>query len=99
MEYQPERYLKDGKLNPDMLDPDSVAFGFGRRSVHTVYPGPYISPSVFPSICPGKHLSNNSLYLFAACFLAVYVIQPPVDDKGTIIKLKPEFTDGTLSSE
>ena len=31
-EFQPERYLKDGKLNPDVRDPDS-AFGFGRRSV------------------------------------------------------------------
>ena len=33
MEYQPERYLKDGKLNPDVIDPASVAFGYGRRSV------------------------------------------------------------------
>ena len=33
MEFQPERYLKDGKLNPDVMDSDSVAFGFGRRSV------------------------------------------------------------------
>ena len=33
MEYQPERYLKDGKLNPDAMDPASVAFGYGRRSV------------------------------------------------------------------
>ena len=33
MEYQPERYLKDGKLNPDMMDRDSVAFGYGRRWV------------------------------------------------------------------
>ena len=31
MEYQPERYLKDGKLNPDVIDPASVAFGYGRR--------------------------------------------------------------------
>jgi cytochrome P450 len=31
MEYQPERYLKDGKLNPDVMDRDSVAFGYGRR--------------------------------------------------------------------
>ena len=37
MEYQPERYLKDGKLNPDVLDPDSAAFGFGRRSVDPPY--------------------------------------------------------------
>ena len=34
MEYQPERYLKDGKLNPDMMDRDSVAFGYGRRWVY-----------------------------------------------------------------
>ena len=33
MVFQPERYLKDGKLNPDVRDPDSAVFGFGRRSV------------------------------------------------------------------
>jgi Cytochrome P450 len=32
MEFQPERYLKDGKLNPDAMDPDCAVFGFGRRS-------------------------------------------------------------------
>ena len=31
MEYQPERYLKDGKLNEDMMDHDTVPFGYGRR--------------------------------------------------------------------
>ena len=36
-EFQPERYLKDGKLNPDVRDPDCAAFGFGRRSVNTAY--------------------------------------------------------------
>ena len=34
MVFQPERYLKDGKLNPDVRDPDCAAFGFGRRSVN-----------------------------------------------------------------
>ena len=37
MEYRPDRYLKDGKLNPDVLDPDSVAFGYGRRLVDLLY--------------------------------------------------------------
>jgi cytochrome P450 len=36
-EFQPERYLKDGKLNPDVRDPDCAVFGFGRRSVNTTY--------------------------------------------------------------
>ena len=42
-EYQPERYLKDGKLNPDVRDPLCVTFGFGRRSVDPTYSMEYIS--------------------------------------------------------
>ena len=29
--FLPERFVKDGKLNPDIMDPATVAFGFGRR--------------------------------------------------------------------
>ncbi|CAK5271974.1 unnamed protein product [Mycena citricolor] len=29
--FQPERFLIDGKLNPDILDPETITFGFGRR--------------------------------------------------------------------
>ncbi|KAJ3510929.1 hypothetical protein NLJ89_g4394 [Agrocybe chaxingu] len=31
LEYQPERYLKHGQLDPDARNPDVAAFGFGRR--------------------------------------------------------------------
>lgn len=31
-EFRPDRFLKDGKLNSDVKDPDS-AFGYGRRRV------------------------------------------------------------------
>ena len=37
MEFHPERYLKDGQLNPDVRDPGSATFGFGRRSVDPTY--------------------------------------------------------------
>ena len=100
MEYQPERYLKDGKLNPDVLDPDSVAFGFGRRSVdlpYSVMRAISHRRSTPLSICPGKYLGDNSLYILACCLLAVYDIKPPVDDQGNTIKLKAEFTGGLLS--
>jgi cytochrome P450 len=40
-EFQPERYLKDGKLNLDVRDPDFAIFGFGRRSVNTTYSPTY----------------------------------------------------------
>ena len=49
MEFQPERYLKDGKLNPDVRDPDCAAFGFGRRSVNTTYPSTY---TITINFCP-----------------------------------------------
>jgi cytochrome P450 len=78
-EFRPERYLKDGKLDPDVRDPDCAAFGYGRR------------------ICPGRHLSDNSLYSVVSCLLAVYDIKPAVDDHGDTVKLKPEFTSGLLS--
>ena len=31
--FDPERYLKNGQLNPNMRDPALMAFGFGRRQV------------------------------------------------------------------
>ena len=96
-EFQPERYLKDGKLNPDVRDPDCAAFGFGRRSVNTTYPPNIYAHQLLPSICPGRHLSDNSLYSIVSCVLAVYDIKPPVDDQGNILKLKPEFTSKSLT--
>ena len=35
-EFVPGRFLKDGRLNPDIRDPTRIAFGFGRRLVQTV---------------------------------------------------------------
>ncbi|PIL29320.1 cytochrome P450 [Ganoderma sinense ZZ0214-1] len=29
--FDPERFLKDGKINPDVQDPSTFAFGYGRR--------------------------------------------------------------------
>ena len=97
MKYQPERYLKDGILNPDVLDTDSIAFGFGRRLVYTLF---YIHLIIYlfsSRICPGRHLADNSLYSIVSCLLAVYDIKPPVDDQGNIIKLEAEFTSEFLS--
>ena len=30
-EFRPERFLKDGKIDPDVFDPQRAAFGYGRR--------------------------------------------------------------------
>ena len=96
MKYQPERYLKDGILNPDVLDTDSIAFGFGRRLVY-VSSDIHLIIKYFFRICPGRHLADNSLYSIVSCLLAVYDIKPPVDDQGNITKLEAEFTSEFLS--
>ena len=69
MEYQPERYLKDGKLNPDVMDPDSAAFGFGRRSVD---PSSNIFRNVHLTIFP-QYLSWKTpkrQHVILNCFLS-----------------------------
>ena len=29
--FNPDRFIKDGKLNREVRDPETIAFGFGRR--------------------------------------------------------------------
>ncbi|KAF9548289.1 cytochrome P450 [Agrocybe pediades] len=48
-------------------------------------------------ICPGRHMSDNSLFSIIASTLAVYDIKPSVDAKGNPVKPKPEFTTGLLT--
>jgi len=38
-EFRPERFIKDGKINPEVRDPSTIAFGFGRR----ICPGQFFS--------------------------------------------------------
>lgn len=38
MTFNPDRFIKDGVLDPDVLNPEVVAFGFGRR----ICPGRFI---------------------------------------------------------
>lgn len=79
LEYKPERYLKNGRLDPRVRSPTVAAFGFGRR------------------ICPGRSLSDSSLYVAVSNVLAVYNIKPPVDDAGNHIPLEANTTGGFLS--
>ena len=31
--FNPDRFLKDGQIDPDVKDPEALAFGYGRRCV------------------------------------------------------------------
>ena len=40
-EFRPERFIRDGKLDPNIRDPLAFAFGFGRRHVSYVVITPF----------------------------------------------------------
>jgi cytochrome P450 len=44
--YNPDRFLKDGKIDPTVRDPATASFGFGRR----ICPGRFFSESSLFSI-------------------------------------------------
>ncbi|RXW24942.1 hypothetical protein EST38_g890 [Candolleomyces aberdarensis] len=77
-EFIPERYIKDGKIDPSVPDTDIAAFGYGRR------------------ICPGRHFSNDALFLMAASLLATYNITAPKDKEGNVIPLKLELKNPAI---
>ncbi|KAJ2925021.1 hypothetical protein H1R20_g12083, partial [Candolleomyces eurysporus] len=39
-------------------------------------------------ICPGRHLSNDAIFIVAASLLAVFDISPPKDESGNPIEMK-----------
>ena len=98
MEFNPERYIKDGKFNTDLIDPMSFAFGFGRRSVATTT-GAIITRQVLTSphrICPGMHLVKDVLYLMVASTLASFEIHPLKDESGTPKNVQITFDSGVV---
>ncbi|KAI0352606.1 cytochrome P450 [Trametes cingulata] len=82
-EFKPERYFRDGNLDPTVRDPYDYAFGFGRRQESMS--------------CAGKHFAEDALYLSIASVLHVFNIQPPLDEQGRPIKIKHQQTHGLLS--
>ncbi|KAJ2917333.1 hypothetical protein MD484_g3041, partial [Candolleomyces efflorescens] len=76
--FDPERFIKDGKINKEVANPFSAAFGFGRR------------------ICPGRHISLDSIYAMISGTLALFDILPPKDADGNVKPLNPTFSEGLL---
>ncbi|KAF5327469.1 hypothetical protein D9619_004649 [Psilocybe cf. subviscida] len=77
-EFRPERYLKNGKLDPTVRQPDISAFGFGRR------------------MCPGRFLSDNTLFSVVSSTLHTFNITPALDDNGVPMPLSHKLTSGLI---
>ena len=48
-------------------------------------------------MCPGRYLSDNSLYSIVSSVLAVYNINAPVDESGKPKQIEVNYTSGLLS--
>ncbi|KAF8884185.1 cytochrome P450 [Infundibulicybe gibba] len=47
-------------------------------------------------MCPGRHLSDNSLYSYVSTVLATFDITPPLDADGRYVRVEDKMSDGLL---
>ena len=97
--FVPERFLKDGKLNPEIRDPTTYLFGFGRRYETTTFCWQRVTGRTHPSLrfCPGRHFADASVFIQIASMLHSFNISPPLDDNGLPIHIEPRSGGGLVS--
>ena len=101
-EFRPERFIRDGKIDPAVRDPSALVFGSGRRYAtpalqsHVSHPSTHDASHV--RICPGRYFADTGLFITIASFLHVFDIGLPLDDAGNPIRIPHSMTDGFLSS-
>lgn len=99
LEFRPERFIKDGKLDPSVRDPTNYMFGFGRRHVQffpalSTWNTSVTSPN---RICPGRYLALPSLFINMASMLHVFDFSLPLDDNGQPLPVKYEEGHGLVT--
>jgi len=98
--FNPDRFLKDGQINPEVKDPEELAFGYGRRYLHLRWTSVLRSSDNtrdFYRVCPGKHFAIRVLFLAIAHTLAVFDISKCLDGDGKPIVPDGGYTFGFVS--
>lgn len=95
-DFNPDRFLKDGEINPEVKHPNQASFGFGRR-YDFLLPVLYVLITLWIRMCPGRFFSDSSLYIIVASTLSVFSVQPPLDEQGNPVALEAVMTTGLLS--
>ncbi|KAF5381245.1 hypothetical protein D9757_007868 [Collybiopsis confluens] len=93
-QFNPSRFLDArGKLDPDVKDPSSAAFGFGRRIcvrvAQLLMNPPFAEPAQYDQA--GKHIAVASIFIAIASILACYVIEPELDEHGKPVEPQVEW--------
>lgn len=101
--FNPDRFIKNGKLNPEIRDPTTVSFGFGRRYfviISTMLPTLTIICDVHLNtirICPGRWLSSGSLFMTIATVLHTLEIHPVPSPDGELFDPLSYKIEGVIS--
>lgn len=87
--FDPDRFLtEDGRINPEIRDPSTIVFGFGRRYVFLFCDNFVLSYLVRTCrICAGRHFAKEAIFPTIASILSVFNIQPAVDEDGHPIRI------------
>jgi cytochrome P450 len=98
-EFKPERYLtKGGKINTKILSPEDASFGYGRRWASTIYAHNRLEQlTCRPRICPGRHLSHETLSIMVLSLLSCFDIMPAKDEAGRHKPLELKVTSSIVS--
>ncbi|PFH47243.1 hypothetical protein AMATHDRAFT_87834 [Amanita thiersii Skay4041] len=89
--HDPEMFPNPHKFKPERFLKD------GKFNLNGVLDPHDVAFGFGRRICPGRHLSNNSLLITVASVLAVYDVLPPVDEKDLPIPMSLEVTHGIVS--
>jgi hypothetical protein len=86
--FRPERFLE-----AKVRDPNEYVFGFGRRYV-TLTSETAGYESSLTSICPGRYMVDNSLFLAISGILQVFSIGKALNEDGSEKLLEPRWETG-----
>ena len=93
----PERFLRDGELDPNVPDPGRFAFGYGRRRVSEMHTYRICWLTFDLRICPGRYFAEGSLFINMAMVLHVFNITAPLDEAGKPIHIEPKMSNKLVS--
>ena len=91
--FKPERFIKNGQLDPNIRDPFMIAFGFGRRYKSWMIPIYKVVKLITEQhrSCPGSHIARSTIWIAAASILATFDLSKSVDKDGRVIEPSREY--------
>ena len=100
--FLPERFLEASEDGTGTArDPEKFQFGFGRRHVPSSVQcsrRDLVTDGLYHRICPGRHFSNDALFMTVASLLHVFNIEAPLGEDGRPVPVAPAIAlDSFLS--